>query len=53
MKKLTMGLAVVATMALSTTAWAQAINTTCPVKAGKAVKSTITTTFEGKTIAFC
>lgn len=51
MKKLTFGVAALAAMAMSTAAWAQAVNTTCPVK-GTPVKN-ITAQYEGKTIAFC
>lgn len=38
-------------------AWAavgsQAVNSTCPVKQGEAVKPNITSTYKGKTVAFC
>lgn len=52
MKTLTMGLAAAAVFALSASAWAQAVNTTCPVK-GQAAKPNITTTYKGKVIGFC
>ena len=50
---MTMGLAAAAVMALSAPAWGQAINATCPVKTGSTAKAGITTTYKGKTIAFC
>ena len=52
MKRLSMGIAVLAAFACAGTAWGQAVNTICPVK-GQAAKPGIKATYKGKTIIFC
>ena len=51
MNNMILGLAATAALAMTGTAWGQAINKTCPVK-GTPVKA-VTAEFEGKTIGFC
>lgn len=52
MRKVMAGFVAIAALAYAGTAWAQAVNKTCPVKGSK-VKAGITTFYEGKVIGFC
>ena len=45
--------AVLVAAGLAWSAARQAVNTTCPVKSGEAVKPNITAMYKGKTVAFC
>ena len=52
MKKVWIGFAAMAVLTCAGSAWAQAINKTCPVK-GTPVKPNIIAQYEGKVIGFC